>query len=251
MTNMNIGCSRRGRMLVCHGDDFPDQWIGWLEPLIHELDDYLRISDEFGIEIKLDAYAIPINDVLDFCGLIGIEFDSSHNEDSFASRFFKFGWIENKRLNESKKIATGLLKDVREKVENSVKSEIFAELNSIEEIEDLIDRTKDDRHILFEKIHEQTNRITKLESELSAINTQFLDAAKQIERISDNKVDFECVNLLSALILGTPGHHIAGPLLLWEDGVMYMIRSIGGVSIPNPSMPAKVIESLFARKLKE
>ena len=49
----NIGGRRDGRILVCMGDDRPDEWISWLRPLVSEFEKLADIAEEH--ELDLDA----------------------------------------------------------------------------------------------------------------------------------------------------------------------------------------------------
>ena len=48
-----VGARRRGHILVCHGDDSPDQWIAWLEPIQSRFKELHGLSEEYGF--ALDA----------------------------------------------------------------------------------------------------------------------------------------------------------------------------------------------------
>lgn len=89
-----IGKRRRGMVLVCHGDDRPDQFADWLQPLVVEFERLSSLASEFGIDLTPEDGAQPIVSVIDFCERLSIEFSSTMWEGSLISGVYHLGWDE-------------------------------------------------------------------------------------------------------------------------------------------------------------
>jgi hypothetical protein len=72
-------------VLVCHGDDRPDQFADWLKTLVADFESLFSIACEFGIDLDPQDGSAPIVDVMDFCQRLGIEFRSNMWEGSLIS----------------------------------------------------------------------------------------------------------------------------------------------------------------------
>jgi hypothetical protein len=90
--HLELGSQRGGEILVCHGDDRPDCFVGWLEKLVEKYRDLAGTAEEQGQDLgRLKA---PI-DVMDFIQVIGVELGSRPWTGSLISGTWYEGWIKN------------------------------------------------------------------------------------------------------------------------------------------------------------
>ncbi len=170
-----LGDCRHGLTLVCHGDDRPEDFVAWLDPLVGE---FIRLDDAAeNLEIVLETAAgQPIEDVSEFCLAIGIQLDSNFWEGSFISGYYYFGWIgigaEQQVQEQAQRLLKELSGDLETKTRQWQKKErarIIRELKAIEDFDQFAALTANDRDELSE-------RINQLENDLQATR-QALDAA--------------------------------------------------------------------------
>lgn len=117
---------------------------------------------------------------------------------------------------------------------------MIRELQGIKELEEFIDRTADDRKALQQKI-------ASLSSSLEANKSELAAAIEKSSKASDSDttdIDRACVRLASALLSAKTCRIVAGPLVLWDDGIIYAICSWGGSPIPDGSSPAVLLEGI-------
>jgi hypothetical protein len=225
----NLGDHRAGRTLVCHGDDRPEDFVAWLDLLVTEFIMLRDAADDLEVVLET-ATGKPVEDVTEFCTAIGIQLDSNFWEGSLISGFYYFGWIEIGAEQQVQEQAQRLLDELRSDLEAATRrwqqkerARIFRELKAIKDFERFMARTADDRG-------ELTERITQLENDLQAARQALETASAEVKTWRENdsrEIDRGCMQLLTALALNTAGHCVAGPLALWDDGVLYAITQIG------------------------
>lgn len=111
-----LGDLVNGRILVCHGDDRPEDSVKWLDHLVSEFITLRDVADD--LEAVLETAAgQPVEDVTEFCEAIGIHLDRNFWEGSFISGFYYFGWIEIGAEQQVQEHAHRLLDELRSDVE--------------------------------------------------------------------------------------------------------------------------------------
>jgi len=223
-----IGGRRGGRILVCHGDDSPDEWVNWLESLIWEFTAIEAWSLELGFDLKVDESRTITGGVLGFCETIGIEIDSSFWEGSMTSGVYHVGWVEADTLRETKRHAKELLEKLRAVADKVVT------LGDLEDARDL---------------QQRVDLQTQLKAELQAARDRGIATKAALDAALENdtgEVDRACLRLAIALACDQPERLIAGPLVLWDDAVVYAITKRGGVPLPAGSSPDILLKSLDA-----
>lgn len=132
-----LGDRRRGQVLVCHGDDVPEEFADWLEPLKTEFLVLQELSSEFDFELKADGYG-SLHTVTDFCQAIGVHFTSNQWDGSLISGIYYFGWLPAGTLREARKKAKDLLRRLRPLAEEQVRAKILQDLGRIRDLDRLI-----------------------------------------------------------------------------------------------------------------
>lgn len=226
-----------GRILVCHGDDWPEDFIGWLDPLVSEFKEFLEIAERYEFALEL-ADGQPMEDVTDFCEAMGVQVDRQFWEGTCISGFYHWGWITEGTQRQIQKTGRRILGELRNFTKGAIREwqraerdRILRELASIRDFDTLVARTTDDRG-------EMTDRIRQLESELQSARDTLAQASVELQAFKENdsrEVDRGCLELLAALAFKRSERCVAGPLVLWDDGVVYAITQIGKVKLPEPS----------------
>ena len=236
-----IGTRSGEYICVCHGDDKPDEWVGWLDGQICDLGEIESLGETFGIPIDDENEPWGLYGWQEFCSQIGVTFDSTFWEGSMISGIFHVGWIKSGTERVAEKKGAKILEKLRANMEKQLRQEVLEELALIEDLDEFIERTKDDRPDLRRRISELEARLKSTASELESSD----DARQESARWDTSRLDEACVRLACAVIRKEYGPVVAGPLVLWE-GVIYGLISRGGVSLPPGSSPMLVIRAIEA-----
>jgi hypothetical protein len=229
-----LGDCRHGRTLVCHGDDRPESFVDWLGPLVGE---FITLRDAAeNLEIVLEtATGQPVEDVTEFCEAIGIQLDTNFWEGSFISGYYYFGWIgigaEQQVQEQAQRLLKELSRDLETKTRQWQKKErarIIRELKAIEDFDQFEARTADDRDEISERINQLVNDLQAARQALSTATAEVNTWRKNDSR----EIDRGCMRLLTALAFKAADRCVAGPLALWDDGVLYAITQIGPTHLP-------------------
>ena len=121
-----LGELRRGMVLVCHGDDRPDQFADWLKTLVADFASLFSIACEFGIDLDPQDGSAPIVDVMDFCQRLGIEFSSNMWEGSLISGIYRFGWLKAGTVRSASAHGRTMLRAVKKQANVAVRLEVHA-----------------------------------------------------------------------------------------------------------------------------
>ena len=241
-----------GRILVCHGDDWPEDFIGWLDPLVIEFKELLEIAEryEFTLERADDQ---PLEYVTDFCEALGVQFDRQFWEGSFISGIYHWGWITVGTQRQIQKTGRRILGELRKFTKGAIRDwqraerkRILRELESIKNFDTLVARTTDDRG-------EMTDRIRQLGNELQSARDELALATGELLAFKENdtrEVGRGCLELLASLAFKRAERCVAGPLALWDDGVVYVITQIGRFNLPEPSTYAWLLRQLEASSVQ-
>lgn len=231
-----IGISRRGMVLVCHGDDRPTQFAEWLTPLLQEYVSLQSLASEHLVELRLGDGSAELCDEMDFCQRLGIEFSSKMWEGSLISGIYHIGWIKKGTARSAAAQGRQMLKTLKHNVDAAVRRSIFNELEKIKDLDELVDRTRNDRA-------DQEKSINTLRASLSNARDALKTAQSDAER-DTTAIDQACVEMGAVLLSGEKHRVVAGPLVLWDDGVVYALYDWGGVPIPANSTPSLLLKAI-------
>lgn len=237
-----VGARRCGRILVCHGDDSPDQWIDWLEPVQFRFKELLGLSEKYGFALDAGAGPGRLDSLEEFLDLIGVDIDSNPWEGSLISGVYRFGWVKVGTVRTVRKKASVVLTALKRQVDSQVRRKILDELAGIKDIDQLIDRTSTDRAELRQQTVETNSALSTTQADLRLAQ----DRLHQLELCESREIDESCLRMAGAILRRVPCRMVAGPLVLWDDNVVYAITSRGGVKLPATSTPAILLEDLEA-----
>lgn len=111
--SLEIGMERNGMVLVCLGDDWPDQFADWLEPIVAQFRELSMLAEEIGLRLIPKGEKNEILDAMDFCDRLSIEFFSKPWTGTLISGVFQIGWIEKAEIPEAVQRGRDLLADLR------------------------------------------------------------------------------------------------------------------------------------------
>ena len=237
-----VGARRRGHILVCHGDDSPDQWIAWLVPIQSRFKELHGLSEEYGFALDAGEGSGRLGSVGEFLELIGVDVWSNPWEGSLISGVYRFGWVKVGTVRAVRKKAAELLKALQRQVDSEVRRKILEELAGIKDIDQLIERTAADRDELRRQILESKSALSKAHEDLRLTR----DRLQQLEVSDSKQIDESCLRMAGAILRRAPCRMVAGPVVLWDDNVVYAITSRGGVTLPANSTPALLLGDLEA-----
>lgn len=239
----DIGKRRHGEVLVCHGDDRPDQFAGWLQPLANKFDWLSSIAAGYDIDMDPQDGSPPISDIMDFCQRLGIAFVSKPWDGYLISGTSRIGWIKIGTVRSASLLGENLIRALEGHMIGLVKAEVIHELQSINDLNEFLERTNDNRPAL----NFLDQKAATLNATLQATEAELKAATRRIVAFTESdtaEIDHACVCLASALLTSEKCRLRAGPLVLWDDGVVYAISSWGGSPIPPGSSPAILLDGL-------
>ncbi len=235
-----VGDTRHGMVLVCQGDDKPQYWIDWLEPLINKYEELNEIAEEYSLNVEAESSHQNINDWKDFCEAMGISIDSAFWEGSMISGHYKMGWIKARSIRRAEKTGEAMLKKIRQNLFKRIREQRIKELNEITDLDVLVERTRDDRDTLLAEIDHLKAAYAKSRETMNALQHELTKA-----KVKDAPaLSLDCLRIAGAVLNRERVRLIAGPLVLWDDGVVYALTSRGNVTLPDDSSPALLLKAL-------
>ena len=234
----SIGDCCDGKVLVCMGDDQPDQWAGWLEELVDEFNLLRDAATAHGLLCRIDSQSLELGDWSGFCEEVGVDLKREFWEGSLVSGHFVMGWVEKKKIGAARRRGGSLLKKLHRNLVLQLKAEKIEELKGLKDLDELISRTDNDRQALLEEVGSLTRSLAGAKAESS----QFQGALTTV------KADVVRVNGLNGFLLGIirggDGIFVHGPLLRWSDGTILALTKRGRVALPNHSPHWSVLQEL-------
>ena len=236
----NIGDRKDGLLLVCMGYDKPEEWIDWLELLVDYFEALESIAAQESVALDAGSKYGKIDDWREFCETLGVSIEGSFWEGSMISGQYMMGWIKPVEVRSAKRIGKDVLKQLEKNLLTQVKNARITEIKRFTDLDLLIERTLDDRQKLI-------SENIGLKSEVKAVKAavEYFEKALTERKSNDpSALDLGCMRIAVALISEASEVILAGPLVLWSDGVVYALTSRGGVSLPADSTPQILIEGL-------
>ena len=224
----SIGDVRGGYVLVCHGDDSPTEWIEWLEPLVKKAGELISLAEEHGIPIKFSKKESRISSVFDLLHLIGIDIDSKPWTGSLISGIYRYGWIKKGEIRQSKTNAKKIVDQIETFINPRIRDAILSEFKNIENLDEFLERTMPDPNQLLRTIESQKIKLAEIQKKLAILQ----DDAKSKEQDSLLLFSIKLLELASSMASPTPIRFIVGPFALWDDGILYVLKSIGKSKLP-------------------
>lgn len=229
---LEVGEERDGKIVVYRGDDQPDEWIDWLEPLISELDYLESISDEYKVHLNIAGH-------IDFLGSLSITEETNFWEGDRTSGIYYYGWIHKRDIRRAQRKGLERLEDAKDDLVKKIKLKRIKALKTIDVLEDIIEATKD-----YSKELKELDLIKKINAKLVTDNATQLSKLKELEDSNQNEFYQLCLGFLISIATKPNEVAIAGPFVYWKDKIIYAITKIGVTNLPADSAFSKFLEML-------
>jgi hypothetical protein len=233
-----IGDFRDGKVLVCMGDDQPDQWAGWLEELVDEFNLLRDAATAHGLLCRIDSQSLELGDWSGFCEELGVDLNRKFWEGSLVSGQFVMGWVEKKKISTARRRGRSLLKKLHRNLVRQFKAERIEDLKGLKDLDALISRTKNDRQALLEEVGSLTSSLAAAKAESSQLQGALTAVKADVARVNGLN------RFLLGVIRGGNAIFVHGPLLRWSDGTILALTKRGRVALPNHSPHWLVIQEL-------
>lgn len=241
----DIGDCRDGLLLVCMGDDRPDQWIDWLEELVGEYEDFRAIAEEHEVPLDAGSDCGTLDGWSDFCEALGVSIESELWEGGMVSGHFHRGWIKPGTIRSAKKVGKKILKKIQKNLLKQIRKAAISELEEIQDLDQLIERTLDDRASLLTVIKESNASLATGRMTTSNLEEALAEARANEAKTNDiAALTLDCMRIACAVLNREQKILLAGPLVMWNDGVVYAFASRGRVPLPADSSPAILVNEL-------
>ena len=234
----SIGDCRDGDVLVCMGDDRPDQWAGWLEELVDEFNSLREIATAHDLACRPAPASNDLRDWSDFCTELGVNLSRQFWEGSMVSGHFVMGWVKKSEVSATRKRGHSLVKKLRRNLVAELKARRIQELKGLQDLDEVISMSQYDRDALVEEVNNLKASLATAKAETAHLQGS-LNAVKE---------DAGRVAGLSRFVLGVirGGHDVLihGPLLRWSDGTILALTKRGSVPLPNHSPHWSVLQEM-------
>ena len=234
----SIGDCRDGKVLVCMGDDQPDQWVGWLEELVDEFNVLRDAATAHGLLCRIDSQSLELGDWSGFCEEVGVELKREFWEGTLVSGHFVMGWLEKKKIGTARRRGGSLLKKLHRNLVVQLKAERIEELKGLKDLDELISRTENDREALLEEVGSLKSSLASSQAEASQLQGALTAVKADVDRVDGLN------RFLLGVIRGGDGIFVHGPLLRWSDGTILALTKRGRVALPTHSPHWSVLQEL-------
>jgi hypothetical protein len=225
----SIGTSREGAVLVCMGDDQPDQWAGWLEELVDEFNCLRDSATAHGLSLRVRSQGQDFGDWSDFCDAVGVNLKRQFWEGSLVSGQFVMGWVKETRVSSAKKRGESVVQKLRANLVADLKARRIEELKGIEDLDELISKVQNDRDALLEEVNNLKGSLASTEAQVAHLQAALKVAKEDAYRVA------RLGQFVLGVIRGGKGVLVDGPLLRWSDGTILALTKRGKVSLPDDS----------------
>jgi hypothetical protein len=147
----DIGQRRNGRILVCMGDDKPDQWISWLEPLVSEFEKLADIAEEHELDLDAGSEYGKMEDWEEFCSALDVSIDRKFWEGFLISGQWVMGWVAPGQIRRARKTGKEILDQIRMNLLGQIRGARIEELMRIKNLDLLIEKTRHDREAISQQ----------------------------------------------------------------------------------------------------
>ena len=161
----SIGQSRGGYTLVCHGDDRPTEWVGWLEEFASTFEEITNLAEEHGVMLTDPQGRHAPTSLVEFCQAIGIDMDSSPWQGQMISGTYVLGWLRTGTLRATRSRARSLLASMSKQMEVGVRAAVMRKLSAIPDFDTFLERTATDRRELRQEIDTLKESMQRLRTE--------------------------------------------------------------------------------------
>ena len=201
-----LGMTEKGRVLVLYGDEFPTEFVPWLQPIAQQYEYFLSLANNIGKQL-------PIRCLHNFLEAIGIEMEYRLVNTQFCTGRFVMGWIAQGSVRAVKSQAKALFKQIEDVLQPENPWDLMDRIATLE-------ACNDDLLAKIEKANEQKQQMEK-------------HTSRELEHLKALHLERE-MNLFK--LLQYEGRQVAepvavGPILLVDDSVI-VASTYGQAELP-------------------
>ncbi len=93
-----VGDKRGNLTLVARGDDFPDEWDGWLEELVESYSNLVQDAMRRNLDPEAFGLVEGHEGLMLFAEQLGVEFDAEFWEGECMSGQYQLGWMKTSNI---------------------------------------------------------------------------------------------------------------------------------------------------------
>ena len=162
-----LGVTEKGRVLVLYGDEFPTEFVPWLEPFVRQYEYFWSFANKIGKKL-------PIHCKHNFLEAIGIEMEYRLVRTQCCTGRFVIGWLPKGSVRTVKSQAKTLLKQYEEALRSEDPWALMERIGTLEERNTaLINK--------LERADEQKLRMEKhARAQIDALKTLHLEREKNL-----------------------------------------------------------------------
>ena len=201
-----LGMTEKGRVLVLYGDEFPTEFVPWLQPIAQQYEYFLSLANSIGKQL-------PIRCLHNFLEAIGIDMEYRLVNTQFCTGRFVMGWIAKGSVRAVKSQAKALFKQIEDVLQPENPWDLMDRIATLE-------ACNDDLLAKIEKANEQKQQMEK-------------HTSRELERLKTLHLERE-MNLIK--LLQYEGRKVTepvavGPILLVDDWVI-VASTYGQTELP-------------------
>jgi hypothetical protein len=117
-----IGDKRGNFTLVARGDDFPDEWDGWLDELLERYGKLVKDAASKKLHLEVLGLVEGPEGLKAFAEQIGVAFEQEFWEGACISGQYQLGWIRTSEIRRAQRGARQLLAHIEQKLTESCKT---------------------------------------------------------------------------------------------------------------------------------
>jgi hypothetical protein len=112
---------QKGKLtLVARGDDWPDDWSGWLEPLVEKYAALVERAFAAGLNLSEMGLHDGVEGMMAFAEELGVEFEREFWEGECISGYYQHGWITTSDIPQAERKGLKILADLELKIRSNL-----------------------------------------------------------------------------------------------------------------------------------
>lgn len=93
-----VGYKRGSYTLVARGDDFPDEWDGWLDELVESYRNLFEEAERKELDLEALGLVEDRHGLMGFSEQLGVDFEQHFWVSECISRHYQLGWIKTSEI---------------------------------------------------------------------------------------------------------------------------------------------------------
>lgn len=102
--------------LVARGDDWPEDWSGWLDPLVEKYAALVEKAYAAGFNLSEMGLRDGVEGMMAFAEELGVEFEREFWEGECISGYYQHGWIKTSDIPQAEQKGLKILAELEQKI---------------------------------------------------------------------------------------------------------------------------------------